>query len=104
MTDHELLALAAKAAGHNLNWWGDDCWLAFNGESVKHWSPLKDDGDALRLAVKLNIHLGIERDAVSAWECSQFHSFCGEPCGSDKDAAMRRAIARAAAEIGRKIP
>ena len=65
-TDRELLELAAKAAGMHPDHW---CWngygmreLAVHG--VPHcgfqgeiWNPLTDDGDALRLAVKLGISI-----------------------------------------------
>lgn len=66
MTDHELLELAAKAAqltilgsapGHP----GLDVNDESRGDARRWWSPLTDDGDALRLAVKLGI--SIEQDA-----------------------------------------
>lgn len=46
MSDRELLEKAAKAAG---------MWDAENGCIDVPWSPLTDDGDAHRLAVKLRI-------------------------------------------------
>ena len=59
MTDKELLELAAKAAGieYNPNY-GKGFWV---GEfySGKEWNPLTDDGDALRLAVKLKMRIDI---------------------------------------------
>ena len=85
MTDRELLEAAAKAAGHDLNWSGTDCWLSEEGESVKHWSPLTDDGDALRLAVKLKMIV----------DCDD------EPSNPDRYAAARRAIVRAAAALAK---
>lgn len=45
MTDRELLEAAAKAAGP----------MFVNLLSHDKWNPLADDGDALRLAVKLGI-------------------------------------------------
>jgi hypothetical protein len=51
MTDRELLELAAKAA--DLPW---EQWC-INGDAS--WNPLIDDGDALRLAVKLGMYLNI---------------------------------------------
>lgn len=56
-TDRELLELAAKAAGidgvYMQRLTGDG--LAVRGCLVQLWNPLTDDGDALRLAVKLRI-------------------------------------------------
>ena len=63
MTDRELLELAAKAARVPL-WKYGDPWrdgadsgglLHAHGRSL--WNPLTDDGDALRLAVKLMIDI-----------------------------------------------
>ena len=65
MTDRELLELAARAAGIAVHHWSHadcpDCPDAvpvltdgINTEIVV-WNPLDDDGDALRLAVKLKI-------------------------------------------------
>ena len=49
MTDRELLEAAAKAAGMN-HLWVDEI------DSVSpEWNPLEDDGDAMRLAVGLNL-------------------------------------------------
>ncbi len=52
MTDRELLELAAKAAeGAPKN-----CTLSLSEWiDISEWNPLTDDGDALRLAVKLRI-------------------------------------------------
>lgn len=103
-TDRELLELAAKASGIDgeykvLHYFdGDEVGIA----SVNHpiWNPLTDDGDALRLAVKLRMEVAIFSDECHArcFEHGQ-HEWIdeqGEPC-----AATRRAIVRAAAEIGR---
>ena len=49
MTDHELLEMAAKAAGIA------DGDVFYDMDNDKEWNPLTDDGDALRLAVKLYI-------------------------------------------------
>lgn len=106
-TDRELLEQAAKAAGiveskgpmHSglgilidkakPTAWSADCRV---------WNPLADDGDALRLAVKLYIEIRpsamvATAAASGAWE--------EEPHNGDPYAATRRAIVRAAAEIGR---
>jgi hypothetical protein len=65
------------------------------------WNPLTDDGDALRLATKLNLHLGLEVAVSNAWPAGILSMFCSETRSGDPDAATRRAIVRAAAEIGR---
>jgi hypothetical protein len=46
-TDRELLELAAKAAGIDGFW--SEGYLSFIKRSGGSWSPLDDDGDALRL-------------------------------------------------------
>jgi hypothetical protein len=66
------------------------------------WNPLTDDGDALRLAVKLKMK-------VEGWfngelECARADckaALVSEPHSGDPYAATRRAIVRAAAEIGK---
>ncbi len=96
MEDSELLELAAKAAG---------LWDSANNCIDIPWSPLTNDGDALRLAVKLKLHLGLESHTVSAWESDKFGNFQTEVLSHRGDeAATRRAIVRAAAEIGRAMP
>jgi hypothetical protein len=94
MTDRELLELAAKAA--RIDYVPGESWDEDAG-----WNPLEDDGDALRLAVKLNlcvVHTGI---GVSVSEAGCHSSI--EHSHPDPYAATRRAIVRAAAEIGRNM-
>lgn len=88
-TDRELLELAAKAAGPGV-------WLEHDD---RPWNPLTDDGDALRLAVNLGMNL----DFVNGNSGAQLIGvgFFSEPHNSYPYAATRRAIVRAAAEIGR---
>lgn len=108
MTDRELLEIAAKAAGVEL--WPGCNYRAGKGifcASVTWWNPLVDDGDALRLAVNLRIDLHCGDKDVTAWvqhpgdiiESDYFE----EAEGDDKYAATRRAIVRAAYEIGQRI-
>lgn len=91
--DRELLRLAAIACGElHGEWVGNDAY--FDGV-LSRWNPLTDDGDALRLAVRLNLFNGAEF----------YHFRSLERFGrQDEDdlAATRRAIVRAAAEIGRQ--
>jgi len=90
--DKELLTLAAKAAGieiAHIELLGDD-----------GWNPLTDDGDALRLAVKLRMNVEFFDDVVWAFD-NDYIDPIEEPYKDDPYAATRRAIVRAAAEIGR---
>jgi hypothetical protein len=96
MEDRELLELAAKAAGMKTTLWAS----ATRGGRLG-WNPLDDDGDALRLAVRLGIELfrGMRDKCVYArlgdvWEEAFVHH------GGDKAAATRRAIVRAAIRGG----
>lgn len=121
MTNREMLELAAKAAGIELVWgrlrWGhrdDPCSaLGFfqltddrrNYVNEKQfWNPLTNDADALRLAVKLRLEPRfLDLDHPAGPPRITFHNIAGlvELAGNDLMAATRRAIVRAAAEIGR---
>ena len=107
--DRELLEQAAKAAGIDIdidepvNGW----YVARydeNGNPDAWWNPLTDDGDALRLAVKL----GMCVDCVDGSMMVEFFvkdtiKHIGiEIHTDDPYAATRRAIVRAAAEIGKE--
>ena len=103
MTDRELLELASKACGLE----EAKMRIEFN-----QWNPLEDDGDALRLAVKLEmqVSIGFRRINVSFHTPSNSCFFTGgeptkirEENPEDPYAATRRAIVRAAAEIGRSM-
>jgi hypothetical protein len=101
MADRELLELAAKAAGIDLGSWCEELdafWKGGRGESI--WNPLTDDGDALRLAVKLRLYLEQYAERAGAWKIGLEAK---ESLGDDPYAATRRAIVRAAAEIGRNM-
>lgn len=112
--DRELLELAAKA------YWPDDeasfhfdknedAIIYIHADNQDHngldcervWNPLDDDGDALRLAVKLELYLAIGPGDAMAGDraCGGWGPY--ESYGNDPCAATRRAIVRAAAEIGR---
>ena len=104
MTDRELLELAAKAAEIK-NWW--DGWSDYGRETGDYWNPLTNDGDALRLAVKLGIEIcpDLEVQEVStAFSIHRPHLIglnVSEAMGNDPCAAARRAIVRSAAKIGK---
>ena len=104
-TDRELLELAAKAVGIPVT---PDChipsgglWL-FNVDVDRVWSPLHDDGDALRLAVSLRMSVDYDRQHCEALVFGQ--ACVEEAIGPDALASTRRAIVMCAAEIGRAMP
>lgn len=110
-TDRELLELAAKAAGIEGKYseWtemGELHYKGFRQGAWGCWNPITDDGDALRLAVALDIHISLYgRDTgLTIWlmhsDALTFHADYGDdPCQS-----VRRAITRAAAAIGASMP
>ncbi len=109
--DRELLKLAAKAAGlalvevpvghTDMDYWAYPAGTAPN--TAKPWNPLTDDGDALRLAVKLCLEIApIEGGGVDVGHTTErepFGELLATECGPDPYAATRRAIVRAAAAI-----
>jgi hypothetical protein len=109
MTDRELLERAAKAAGIKLGNWHDvpGYGTGFASDASKLlWNPLNDDGNALWLAVRLNLSIkfDVESDGAFVSVGSDFGDE-DEGCWSneyllkDSGAATRRAIVRAAAEM-----
>ena len=109
MTDKQLLRDAAKAAGIKLVFdsYGlpRDCTgikPAMDILSAKVWNPLIDDGDAQRLLVALKIDILFDEESDNSVVVAQtFRVFESETINDDPYAATRRAIVRAAAEIGR---
>lgn len=97
MTDRELLELAAKAAGHEQEWTHNKCEIRIENDWVE-WNPLTDDGDALRLAVRLGIDLMLAGEIIGAFD--NIEKQHAEKRGTDPYAATRRAIVKAAAAIG----
>ena len=104
-TDRELLQFAARAAGE---------WPS--PEPFEHvlsrWNPLVNDGDALRLAVKLGISplmypacIGIKfpQNILPSKLIGIDAPYEDINREQDPYAATRRAIVRAAAEIGRNM-
>jgi hypothetical protein len=117
MTDKELLELAAKAAGielmpmqiNNVTKQGDDRFIGYmtkEDEWPRGWfDPLTDDGDALRLAVKLdmNVFQAAGNAYASPSDDGAYEEQVGYADAGGKLAATRRAITRAAAEIGKDM-
>ena len=93
--DRDLLELAAKAAGwkHTKEDLGHFCVAPTQFGFWQPWNPLTDDGDALRLAVKLDLF----------WENLELFDMYFDSRTDDKFQATRRAIVRAAAEIGKTL-
>lgn len=114
--DRELLELAAKAAGDSIvrGYFGaGECWLTERPVfGLMPWDPLTDDGDALRLAVRLEIGFmsKVSRDASERNVSIAITPYCVsqkrivEKHNGNPEAATRRAIVLAAAEIGRSMP
>jgi hypothetical protein len=110
MTDRELWELAAKAAGVEIDENGPFTMRktlvsVYQGapyfDDFRHdWDPLDSDGDALRLAVKLRISISREELGRTV---AYNHMLNVKVTEYDEDeyAATRRAIVRAAAEIGK---
>ena len=120
MVDRELLEQAAKAAGIDVKFAIGKFakheslglfFVDYGTSNQRSWNPLTDDGDALRLAVKLVLDIEFVWDDVpeeTAIACVRVTAIGGEACvfeelGFGPSAATRRAIVRAAAEIGKAM-
>ena len=112
-TDRELLELAANAAGVD-GLYAENSYRKSNGILIadRLWNSFTNDGDALRLAVKLRMTIRPEPAAVCAgWSIGERGAPTRDGLGpwfwkewyrapGDELAATRRAIVRAAAAIG----
>jgi hypothetical protein len=110
LSDRALIEAAARAAGLRFSKEFQDrraehgiisLWLLPEDGSLGStaWNPLTDDGDALRLAVKLGLDLCVSPNtALCAWS-EVTSDWMEEPPGNDPCAAMRRAIVRAASAM-----
>ena len=103
-TDKELLELAAKAAGYNIKA-HEDGTLYSDYRCSGYWgvfNPLNDDGDALRLAAKMEISINHFDSFVKAQV--SFEGCAGRIVTAMIERgrldAMRRVIVLAAAAIG----
>lgn len=116
MTDRELLELAAKAAGldsHYSEWAEyvkdhDSPHYTMSalhrpgiGGQADSWNPLVDDSDALRLACGQSADIFINQATVRVEIGDVIVK--QEIVKGDKVTAVRRAIVRAAAEIGKRM-
>lgn len=108
-SDRELLELAAKACGIGpvIGFAAEACELMIGPRNnMRYWRPLADDGDALRLAVRLRLEIYFFDGffEVVAEHNTASYEPGREQYADDMNAATRRAIVRAAAEIGRSMP
>ncbi|WP_271874213.1 hypothetical protein [Pseudomonas aeruginosa] len=104
MNDRELLELAARAAGYQFSY----SYRSLSSPAVpvilaetgrwRQWNPLTDDGDALRLAASLEMDLRF----IGAGAIARAH-FENSIWPKIKDDDYKRAIVRAAAEIGKSM-
>lgn len=104
MDDRELLKLAAKAAGFEIlcvfdAGTGFGCHIKSDTHMGKvFWSPLADDGDALRLAFVVGLKVDAAKREV--WYCKTPALGKWLSIGWDGDiGGLRRAIVMAAAEL-----
>lgn len=115
--DRELIVLAGHAAGKDIFYDdfhdGAPCYYAEDIDCNIMWNPLEDDGDAFGLAVALHMD-------INSYPCTQEigavqhkhnkicdgnqHRMFEKTWQQDAFSATRRAIVRAAAEIGRTKP
>lgn len=112
MTDRELLEAAARAVGYEIEIFRsaeENLTVVPPGIiNFVFWNPLINDGDTFRLAVELDISLRQRLAMVVAeypWIDEEFNlrkTLC-EPVLDDHCKSSRRAIVRAAAEIGKKV-
>jgi hypothetical protein len=104
-SDRELLELAAKAAGMKLHWHEptQSAWV----EGPCTWNPLTDDGDAFRLSVSLRLPVvyfhNYPPHEPSRVVISRGKGVVENVEDGDWMRSTRRAIVRAAAEIGRRM-
>ena len=76
--------------------------LADDKDMLRRWNPLTNDGDALRLAVKLQLEFEWLKNGISIGR-DDMPPAPIEHTGIDPYSATRCAIVRAAAEIGKSM-
>ena len=98
--DRELLEWAAKAIGCIYS-----CSTLFSEQDeIDFWNPLEDDGDALRLAIKLGLMIVVWREEKMSYAGNEDWEGIFEKHQDSPAVATRLAIVRAAAAIGRRWP
>lgn len=101
MTDRELLELGAKAAGYQIEDREGGALATVRDDRWWPWNPLTDDGDALRLAVKMGMMVDADHQQFTEVHSSTLPATVVEFAEGDRHAATRRAIVRAAAELAK---
>jgi hypothetical protein len=101
-TDRELLELAAKAAGlgFTVPVFGVPPFMGLRLIGGALWNPLTDDGDAFRLAARLRMTVKVTDYGATAYKDNLFWLITFDDGDITVETAARRAIVRAAAEIG----
>lgn len=120
MADRQLLEDAARAAGHANGIYGElsgDAPVMYF-QTIGIWDPLGDDGDSRRLQVacdlavipypiyakpKHSVMVKRYEDSLAVYRGEVQEIATIENYGADQYAATRRAITRAAAEIGKQM-
>lgn len=111
--DLELLEQAAKAAEIEARYENGVLWYRTQVGDIAAFNPMKDDGAALRLAVKIRMCVDHGYDSAFAnvtivpddEDAAALHAEADVPydmCGGDMFAATRLAIVLCAADIGRQ--
>lgn len=115
MTERELLEAAARAAGLDLtvdNFIAPgeipsltEEWGLCTGLGPTFWNPLTNDGDALRLAVKLRLVILIDDYRVRIGPYLSYPDLCfdEDATESQRCETVRLAIVTTAAAIGNKL-
>jgi hypothetical protein len=112
-----LLEMAAKAIGGRITQWDGETLFHPEAGYAFDWSPIDDDGDALRLAVSLRLTVNLTecRCCAGIYACQldgdgdypdisvRHSSEFDDAETADPYEAVRLAIVRAAAAIGEKM-
>ena len=112
LTDKELIELAAKAAGLEGEWQRDTSFvqerycfeISYINQGMMtgvEWNPLREDGDALQLAVKLQLEIRPGLGATSVSNVCYKDPLSFVWYDGDPYKATRRAIVMAAAKIAK---
>lgn len=114
MNNLDLLVMAAKAVGikhvdyKGVDYDGKDGLILVDhvGRHLSDWNPINDDGEALRIAVKLRFKIHHAEMAAIVVPEKFSHSWIGvsDDDAGDRYAATRLAIVKAAAAIGKTLP
>lgn len=115
MSDRELLELAAKACGiRHVDYSGIEyegagglMLVDENGRHLFPWNPLGPEGNAtaflLMTGLKLSVNSNSLNIGVGGYTFDGGYVFAQEEVNGNATASMRRAIVRAAAEIGKSM-